>query len=93
MTPCTVELFGVAQMIAKRPEVPLVLPPGATVSDLYAALAAEVPALVGRVICASHGDLVPGYTCSVNGLEFVRAGTAPIRRGDRILLLSADAGG
>jgi molybdopterin converting factor small subunit len=93
MTPCTVELFGVARMIARAAEVPLVLPPAATLSDLLAALAAEVPPLVGRVISADRRSLSAGYICNINGLEFVREESTPVRRGDRIVLLSADAGG
>jgi len=93
MTPCTVELYGVARMIARTPEVGLVLPPAADFADLFAALAERLPALVGRVITADAGNLVPGYACSINGLEFVRTASAPVHDGDRIVLLSADAGG
>jgi hypothetical protein len=47
--------------------------------------------LAGRVIDA--GGLVSGYTCNINGLDFVRTPHTKIKSGDKIFLLSADAGG
>ena len=90
---CVVELFGVAQMLAKAREVPLTLPPGATLAHLYTALAASMPALAGRVVAASGAELVEGYACNVNGLHFVRDSTARVNSGDSIAIMSADAGG
>ena len=90
---CTVELFGAARMAAQLHEVPLVLRPGATVADVFAALADSVPVLVGPVIRRDDRRLVDGYVCNVNGLDFVRGANATINPGDRILILSADAGG
>jgi hypothetical protein len=52
-----------------------------------------VPVLVGRVINRDRGSLVSGYTCNINGLDFVRAPSAKIHSGDKIFILSADAGG
>jgi hypothetical protein len=52
-----------------------------------------MPVLVGRVISPEKNKLVSGCACNVNGLEFVRNQTARIRNGDKILILSADAGG
>jgi molybdopterin-guanine dinucleotide biosynthesis protein A/molybdopterin converting factor small subunit len=91
--PCTVELFGAARMVAQQPEVPLVLRPGATVADVLAALADSLPVLVGPVLRRDDSRLVDGYVCNVNGLDFVRRADAAINPGDRILILSADAGG
>jgi molybdopterin converting factor small subunit len=90
---CTVELFGVARMVAQTREVPVVLRHGATLGQLIAALADALPALVGPVIRQGESRLVDGYACNINGLEFVRTPTAQIHRGDRIMILSADAGG
>lgn len=90
---CTVELFGVAQMLARTREVPLTLPSGATFAQLFTALASELPMLVGRVIGPGRDSLVDGYACNVNGLCFVRTPTATVNAGDNILILSADAGG
>ena len=90
---CTVELFGVAGMLSGVREVALTLPPGATVSQVLVALAARVPALSGRVITPDGTQLVDGYACNVNGRDFVRSTAAAIQQGDRLLILSADAGG
>jgi len=89
---CTVELFGPARVLAKTRAVSLSLPSGATLSQVYAALGATLPGLVGRVI-TSEGTLSPGYACNLNGLDFVRTTTPAINSGDTILILSADAGG
>jgi molybdopterin-guanine dinucleotide biosynthesis protein A len=90
---CTVELFGAARLAAQTREVPLVLPAGATFSQVFAALAETLPALVGRVISSDGRSLVEGYACNVNGLEFVRSPAVSVNRGDNIVILSADAGG
>jgi molybdopterin converting factor small subunit len=90
---CTVELFGVARLVAKVREVPLTVPAGATLADILAALADKLPVLKGRVIEPGTMRLADGCTCNVNGLDFVRSGDAPVREGDRIMILSADAGG
>lgn len=90
---CTVELFGVARLVAYTREVPLLLPAGATLADAFAALAVKVPALVGRVITQDRNHLVEGCTCNLNGREFVRTADTAVQQGDRIVILSADAGG
>lgn len=90
---CTVEFFGMARLITKTKSVALDLPQDATLSHLFSALAERMPVLVGRVISPEKNKLVSGCACNVNGLEFVRNQTARIRNGDKILILSADAGG
>jgi molybdopterin converting factor small subunit len=90
---CTVELFGVARLVARTSEVSLALPAGATFSEACAALAEKLPVLVGRVISVDRAHLVDGYACNVNGLVFVRTPTAVVNSGDRLVILSADAGG
>jgi len=87
----SVELFGVARMIAKTQLVSLDLAQGATLAQVLSALAERLPVLVGRVI-TSEG-LISGYTCNINGLDFVRAPSAKVSSGDKIFILSADAGG
>lgn len=91
--PCTIELFGVAQLLARTRHVSLTLPPGATLADLLRALRHRVPALAGSVIAAGGDVLADGYACNVNGLEFVRRPDRPIAAGDNIAIISADAGG
>lgn len=90
---CTIELFGVAQMLAGIREVALSLPPGATISHVLAALVEQVPVLSGRVVSADGSSLIDGYACNVNGLEFIRTTSIAVRPGDRVMILSADAGG
>jgi molybdopterin converting factor small subunit len=90
---CTVELFGVARLLAKTREVSLALPSGATLAQVFAALAEELPVLVGRVISPDATHLIDGCMCSVNGLVFVHTPTATVNPGDSIVILPADAGG
>ena len=90
---CTVELFGMAQLLAKTKTISLALPQEATLSQLFFALAERLPMLIGRVISPEMNKLASGCACNVNGLEFVRNPAAKIKAGDRVLILSADAGG
>ena len=87
----SVELFGVARMLAKTPLVSLDLAQGATLAQVFSSLADKFPVLVGRVI--NSEGLITGYTCNINGLNFVRAPDAKVNSGDKIFILSADAGG
>ena len=87
----TVELFGVARLLAKTKEVPLSLPQEATLAHVFSALAEKLPVLAGRII--NSGGLVSGYACNINGLDFARGPSAKIKSGDKIFILSADAGG
>ena len=89
---CTVELFGVARLLAKTQEVALSLPAEATLSDVYLALAQKLPVLANRII-TQDGTLLSGYACNINGLDFIRSSTAKVASGDKIFILSADAGG
>lgn len=90
---CTVELFGTAQLLARAKTVSLSLPPEATLSRVLSSLAEKLPMLVGRVIAPEGTRLASGFACNINGLSFVRDPSAKIASGDRILILSADAGG
>jgi molybdopterin-guanine dinucleotide biosynthesis protein A len=90
-TSVSVELFGVARLVAKTNVVSLSLPQEATLAHVFSVLAKRFPALNGRIINAD--GLISGYTCNINGLNFVRAPSAKIKSGDKIFILSADAGG
>lgn len=92
-TVCTVELFGVARLLAQTRELSLTLPPDATIGDALAALVERLPMLSERVITADGAGLADGYACNVNGLDFVRTASARVRHGDNIAIVSADAGG
>ncbi len=91
--PCTVELLGVARLRAKTKEVSLALPQGATLVQLFSALAEKLPALVGPVIAPDGNSLVSGHACNINGRDFARDLAVEVRAGDRIFIISADAGG
>jgi molybdopterin-guanine dinucleotide biosynthesis protein A len=89
--PVRVEFFGVARLVAKTQTVSLSLPQEATLAQVFTALAEKFPVLVGRVV--NSEGLISGYTCNINGLDFVRAPAAKVNPGDKIMILSADAGG
>ena len=80
-----------ARLLAKTQFVSLDLAQEATLAQVFSALAEKLPVLAGRII-NDHG-LVSGYSCNINGMEFVRTPDARVRSGDKILILSADAGG
>jgi molybdopterin-guanine dinucleotide biosynthesis protein A len=90
---CTVELFGVARLLAKTPEISLSLPFDATLVHVLSAVAERLPVLIGRVINPNGMDLLPGFACNINGTDFVRDAKTKIHTQDRIFILSADAGG
>ena len=54
---CTVELFGMARLLAKTKMVDLALPQQATLSDVFSELAEKLPILVGRVINPEKNNL------------------------------------
>ena len=83
----TVEFFGVPRMRAGRAELTL---PAGTVAELLAGIEDSCPALSGLL---RHGRLAPHYLLSMDGQHFVTDMRQEIRPGDRLLLLSADAGG
>ena len=87
----SIELFGAVRLLAKTRTVALSLPQGATLAHVYSSLTDKLPVLLGRVI--NSDGLISGYTCNINGLDFVRAPSAKVNSGDRIFILSADAGG
>jgi len=90
---CTVELYGMARLLAKTAKVALVLPPQAILSSVFVALAGELPVLVGPVITPERSKLTSGYACNINGLDFVRDLNFKINPGDSVIILSNDAGG
>jgi molybdopterin converting factor small subunit len=83
----TVEFFGIPRQRAGRAELQVA---AGTVADLLAAVVRACPGLEGLV---REGRLSPHYLLSLDGREFVSDPGAVLRPGDRLLLLSADAGG
>lgn len=83
----TVEFYGIPRQRAGR--ATLAIPPG-TVAEALAAVERACPPLAGLL---RDGRMDPHYLLSINGERFVTDVRQPLAPEDRILLLSADAGG
>jgi len=91
---CVIELFGIARLKAKAARIPLILAPGATISDALGALADTAPALVNTVIAPDRHSLTAGFSCNLNGTQFLSNDfRTELHTGDSLLILSSDAGG
>jgi molybdopterin converting factor small subunit len=84
----TVEFFGVPRWRAGRAELHVA---AGTVRDLLAAIENSCPGLAG--LLQPEGRLAPHYLLSLDGQRFVSDLAQNLHPGDRVLLLSADAGG
>jgi hypothetical protein len=84
----TVEFYGVPRQRAGRSE--LIVPAG-SMADVLAAVQESCPKLAGLV--GREGQLAPHYLLSLNGDQFISDMAHRVVPGDRLLLLSADAGG
>ncbi len=82
------ELYGVARAKAGTDRIPVV---GETVGAALAALEHACPALSGSVV--AEGQLSEHYRLSLNGRAFVSDPLRMLREGDRLLVISAEAGG
>lgn len=83
-----VEFFDVARLRAGRPSCEV---RAASLREAVVAAAAECPGLVGDVV--QGGALSPHFRANLRGERFVDDPATPLRDGDRVLLLSAQAGG
>jgi molybdopterin converting factor small subunit len=83
-----VEFYGIPRHRAGRAELAVA---AGTVAHVLAAVERSCPALRG--LCQADGRLAPQFLLSVDGQKFVGDPATRLRPGDRILLLSADAGG
>ena len=90
---CEVELFGVARLRGRTSRVSVELPEAATLAQVLSALALKLPVLVGPVITTAGDGLTAGHVCNLNGRDFVRDTNRPVEPGDRVLIMSSDAGG
>ena len=84
----TVEFFAVPRLRAGRASLSV---RATTLVELLSAVDDACPEL--RCVVGAVCRLNPQYLLSINGERFVTELTAPIRAGDRVLLLSADVGG
>ena len=84
----TIELYGVPRMRAGRDTVAV---EAGCLGDALAALGRECPMLAPTVVDGQR--LRPFYVVAINGVQFTADAKHPLRDGDAIILLSADAGG
>jgi molybdopterin converting factor small subunit len=84
----TIELYGVPRMRAGREAVDV---EAGSLGEALAALRAACPALAPSVVEGER--LSPFYLVAVNGVHLTADAGHPLRDGDVVVLLSADAGG
>ena len=82
-----VEFLGVPRQRAGISELDM---EAATLGELIAALAQQVPSLRELI---TEDRLRPGFAANLNGDRFVSDPDTPLEDHDRVLILSADAGG
>lgn len=88
----TIELLGVARLLACRESVELVVPHPLPAREVLRLLANELPALVGTVLDPAGAPL-GGHLLSRCDAELLRDPETLIAPGDALLLLSTSAGG
>jgi molybdopterin converting factor small subunit len=84
----TVEFFGVPRQRAGRSELTVA---AGTIGELLERIEETCPGLAG--LRRPDGGLAAHYLLSIDGRRFVSDVGQALRPGDRVLLLSADAGG
>lgn len=90
--PIRVEFFGIARQRAGTSELMLDASTGTLLlSEVLKQVAARTPEL-GQTLLVG-GELHESLTVNVDGNRFIREPTTPIRDGQSLLILSADAGG
>lgn len=88
MADVTVEFFGIPRQRAGRPELVV---EAETAADALTAVVRACPGLTG--LLSPDGTLSPHFLLSVNGHRFHKDLDQPLVTDDRLLILSADAGG
>jgi molybdopterin converting factor small subunit len=83
-----IELFGIARARAGREAVDV---DAASLGEAVRALGAACPGLVPEVV--TDGRLADGFVANLNGDAFVDDPALPLRPGDTLLVLGAQAGG
>jgi molybdopterin converting factor small subunit len=83
-----VEFFGIPRRRAGRAEL---IAPAGPVAELLQFIERSCPGLQG--LRQADGRLSPHYLLSLDGDQFVSNPRQQLRPGDRVVLLSADAGG
>jgi len=88
MMPVHVEFFG---LVRKRAGVERVDVEADSLGAALRQLAQDLPGLSDT--CIEGNRLLPGYIANINGTAFVTDPATPMKSGDSLLILSADAGG
>jgi molybdopterin converting factor small subunit len=88
--PIRVEFYGLARQRAGVPALELDLK-GQTLGGVLAELAAQLP-VFGRE-CIAGGQLTDALSANLDGQRFISDPKTPVRDGQSLLILSADAGG
>lgn len=87
-----VEFYGIARQRAGTPHVQLDLVGGETsLAEAMRQLAHLLPSFGSE--CLANGRLHPALSANLGGERFVSDPATPIRDGQSLLILSADAGG
>lgn len=84
----TIEFYGIPRMRAGRAQLAV---SASTLGEVLAEVERVCPGLVG--LLQANGGLNPHYLLSIDGQRFVTDLHESLHPGDRLLLLSADAGG
>ena len=84
----TIELFGMPRARAGVKEVAV---SASNAREALAEIIQQCPKLAD--VFQIDGSLSPHYLLSLDGQQFISELSQPLRSGDRLLLLSADAGG
>jgi hypothetical protein len=84
----TVEFYGIPRLRAVRAQLAV---GGGTLREALAVVERTCPGLAGLV--GPDGRLDPHYLLSIEGQRFTADLGEPVQSGERLLLLSADAGG
>ncbi len=84
----TIEFYGIPRQRAGRAELTV---PAGTVTELLTSVERACPGLAG--LRQADGRLSPHYLLSIDGQQFVADVDQALRPGERLHLLSADAGG
>lgn len=85
----TVEFYGVPRERAGRAEATVAA--GRRLGDVLAELAVTLPRWAETCLEGEH--LRPGYVANVNGKRFVSDPDTALCSGDKLLIMTADAGG
>jgi molybdopterin converting factor small subunit len=83
-----VELFGIPRARAGLAQTTAM---GRNLGDVLADLAQKFPRLAET--CIDGRSLRPGYIVNLGAERFVTAPETPLNEGDKVLLMSLDAGG